>query len=100
MQGLRLATGVMCDHLSPPSPTQVPLIDPLWALPRHVEHVVLKGAYHEGGLALGQMVSHFDENDTGMITEGFAADWSDEELDNIEEKVRPHARSWDQKCYF
>jgi hypothetical protein len=33
------------------------------------------------------MVSHFDEIDVVVITEGFAADRSNEELDNIEEQV-------------
>lgn len=39
------------------------------------------------------MVSHFDEIDAVMIVEGFTTGWSDEELDRIEDQVRPHARS-------
>jgi hypothetical protein len=55
-----------------------------------VERVVVEGAFHGSGLALRQMVSHFDEIDIVMIVEGFAAGHSDEELDAIEDQVRPH----------
>lgn len=93
LQELHLATSEGCNHLAPLSSTQVPLIDRLRALPGHVERAVFEGAFHEGSLALGQMVSHFVEIDIGMIVEGFATGRSDEELDNIKEHVRPHARS-------
>jgi hypothetical protein len=36
------------------------------------------------------MVSHFDEIDSFVIAEGYAAGWSEEELDAIEEKVCPY----------
>jgi hypothetical protein len=61
-------------------------------LPGHVEHGVFEGVFHIGSLALGQMIFHFDEIDTGVIVEGFAADLSDEYLDTIEEQVCPHAQ--------
>lgn len=44
-------------------------------------------------MALGQMVSHFDEIDVVVITESFTAGRSDDELDNIEEHVHPHTQS-------
>jgi hypothetical protein len=69
------------------------LIDWLCALPSHVERAVFKGAFHGGSLALDQMASHFDEIDAGVIAEGFTAGRSDEDLNNIKEQVRPHARS-------
>jgi hypothetical protein len=58
-----------------------------------VEHVVLEGAYHGSSMFLGHMVSHFDEIDVAVIVEGFAISRNDEELDNIKEKVHPHALS-------
>jgi hypothetical protein len=90
---LHLATSEVWDNLAPPSSAHVPLLDRLRALLGHVEHAVFEGAFHGGSLALGQMVSHFVEIDIGMIVEGFATGRSDEELDNIKEHVRPHARS-------
>lgn len=38
------------------------------------------------------MVSHIDEIEVVMIVEGFTIGRSNEELDAIEDKVRPHAR--------
>ena len=81
----------MCDQL-PPS-VEVLLPDRLRALPRHVERVVLEGAYLESNMVLGQIVSHFDEIDASVITEGYATRQSKEELDAIEEQVHPYARS-------
>lgn len=57
----------------------------LWALPSHVECVVAEGAFHGSSMALGEMISHFDEIDAAMIGEGFIADRSSEELDSIED---------------
>jgi hypothetical protein len=51
-----------------------------------------QGAFHRSGLALGQMVSHFDEIDEVVIAEGFAVGQSNKELDAIEDQVRPDAR--------
>jgi hypothetical protein len=61
--------------LSPPPADHaaLALIDRLPVLPGHVERVVLEGAYHGSSIALGQMVSHFDEIDVAMIAEGLAA---------------------------
>jgi hypothetical protein len=95
LQELCLATAHRCGvrpSLSPPPTDHAALDRPAAVLPGHVEHVVLKGAYHGSSIALGQMVSHFDEIDAAMIAEGLAAGRSDEELYNIEEQVRPHAR--------
>jgi hypothetical protein len=39
------------------------------------------------------MVTDFNEIDIVVIADGFVASQSDEELDNIEEQVCPHARS-------
>lgn len=39
------------------------------------------------------MVSYFDEIDTAVIVEGYAASRSDEELDTIENQVCPFAQS-------
>jgi hypothetical protein len=58
-----------------------------------VECIVADSTFHGSGLALGQMVSQFDEIDVAMIVEGFAVDRNDEELDVIEDQVRPHARA-------
>jgi hypothetical protein len=74
VQKLHVATSEVRDHLSPTPPTHAPLIDRLLALLEHVEHVVLEGAFHMGSLALGQMVSNFDEIDVGVITVGFACE--------------------------
>jgi hypothetical protein len=57
-----------------------------------VECAVFEGAFHEDSLALGQMVSHFDEIYAGVIAEAFAVRWSDEDLDAIEGQLHPHAR--------
>jgi hypothetical protein len=35
------------------------------------------------------MVFHFDEIDASIVAEGYSIDRSDEELDVIEEQVRP-----------
>lgn len=88
-----LAVGVVFNHLSPPLSTMVPLIDRLQTLPKHVEHVVLEGAYHGSSMFLGQMVSYFNEIDAAVIVDGFAIGRNDEELDNIKEKVHPNALS-------
>ena len=93
LQELHLAMSEVCGHLAPPPLAQVPLIDQLWALLGHVEHAVFDGAFHRGSLALGQMVSHFNKINVGVIVEGYATGQSDEDLDNIEEQVSPHARS-------
>jgi hypothetical protein len=37
------------------------------------------------------MVSHFDEIDVVVIAEGFAINWSDKELDAIEDQDHPQA---------
>lgn len=58
-----------------------------------MERTIFKGAFHRGSLTLGQMVSHFDKIDAGVIAEGFITGRSDKDLDNIEEQVRPHAHS-------
>lgn len=57
----------------------------------HVERVVTKAVFHGSSIALGRMVLHFDEVDVTVIMEGFATGRSDEELDVIEDQVRPHA---------
>jgi hypothetical protein len=44
-------------------------------------------------MAVGQMVSQFDEINATVIAKGFAAVRSDEELDRIEDQVCPHAQS-------
>lgn len=93
LQGLRQLMGEVCNRLSPPPSTEVPLAKRLRALPRHVVRVVLEGMYLRSSIALGQMVSHFDEIDVIMIVEGYAAGWSEEELDAIEEQVSPHVCS-------
>jgi hypothetical protein len=67
------------------------LVDWLRSLPSHVERVVAESAFHGNGLALGQMVSHIDEIEVVVIVEGFTIGRSNE-LDAIEDKVRPHAR--------
>jgi hypothetical protein len=38
------------------------------------------------------MVSHFDEIDVVVITEGFASGQTDEELDSIKDQVHTYAR--------
>jgi hypothetical protein len=63
----------------------------LRASPGHVEQVVLEGAYLGSSMALGKMVSHFDEIDTAVIAEGYLVERSNEELDAIEEQVHPYA---------
>jgi hypothetical protein len=93
LQELRRVAGEVCDRLSPPPSVGVLLSERLLALPGHVERVVLKGAYLGSSMVLGQMVSHFDEIDAAVIAEGYATGRSEEELDVIEEQVRPHARS-------
>lgn len=55
--------------------------------------MVFEGAFHGGSLALGQMVSHFNEIDTCMIAKGFVTGQSDKDLVAIEEQVHPHACS-------
>lgn len=67
------------------------LVDRLRALPGHVELVVTKAMFHGSSIALGRMVSHFDEVDIALIVEGFATDRIDEELHVNEDQVRPHA---------
>lgn len=65
-------TGDVCDHLSPPTPSEALLADRLWVLPRHMERVVSEGAY-------------FHEINVVVIAEGYAIERSEEELDAIEE---------------
>lgn len=67
------------------------LVDWLWSLPSHVERVLAESAFHDSGVPLGQMVSHFDEIDAAVTDEGFTAGRSHEELDAIEDQVHPHA---------
>lgn len=83
LQDLWQFVGAVCTNLSPLSLIKDPLIDRLWALPGYVECVVVEGAYHGSSMALGQMISHFDEIDTVVIIEGFTVGRSDEELDII-----------------
>jgi hypothetical protein len=89
LQKLHLVASMVCAHLSPPPSTEAPLIDRQRELPDHVERFVVEGICRGGCIALGQMVSHFDEIDAAIIAEGYSADRSDEELDIIEEQVRP-----------
>jgi hypothetical protein len=89
LQELCLVAGMVCAHLSPPPSTEAPLIDCLRELPDHVERFVAEGISQGGGIAFGQMVSHFDEIDTAIIAEGYTTDRSNEELDVIEEQVHP-----------
>jgi hypothetical protein len=42
-------------------------------------------------MILGLNEHGLNEIDAVVIVEGFAADWSDEELDSIEEQMSPHA---------
>lgn len=84
---------MVCAHFSPPVPITVRLIDWLQALPGHVERIFIEGMFHGNNMALGQMVSHFGEIDAVVIVEGSAAGRSDEDLDYVEEQVRPHAQS-------
>lgn len=90
LQDLWLAAGMACAHLSPPALTLVPLTERLWALPSHLERVVVECAFFTSSMALERMVSHFDEIDLVVIVECFAAGRSDEELDQIESQVLPH----------
>lgn len=84
---------MVCAHFSPPVPITVRLIDRLQALPGHVERIFIEGMFHGNNMALGQMVSHFGEIDAVVIVEGSAAGRSDEDLDYVEEQVRPHVQS-------
>jgi hypothetical protein len=89
LQELRMVASMVCAHLSPPPSTKAPLIDRLRELPDHVERFVTEGICRGGGIALGWMVFHFDEIDASIVAEGYSIDRSDEELDVIEEQVRP-----------
>jgi hypothetical protein len=44
--------------------------------------VVAEAPFHGSSIALGRMVSHFNEV---MVAEGFTYGWSDEELEVIED---------------
>ncbi|PWZ54790.1 hypothetical protein Zm00014a_032008 [Zea mays] len=89
---LYLVVGKVCGHLFPLPPIKVPLVGWLQSLLGHAEHVVVVGMFHGSDLALGQMVSHFIEIDASVIAKGFTVG-RNEELDTIEDQVRPHARS-------
>lgn len=89
---LHLATSEVWDNLAPPSSAHVPLLDRLRALLGHVEHAVFEGAFHGGSLALGQMVSHFNKINAGMIMEGFVTGRSYEDLDTTSAPSRSLAR--------
>lgn len=89
LQGFCLVVCQVCSHLSPLPSIEVPLVDRMWSLPRHEERVIAESVFHGSGLALGQMVSHFDEIDTVVIVEAFFVDRSDEELDAIDDQVHP-----------
>ena len=91
LQEFRLVVGRVCAPLLPLPLIKVPLVDRLRALPGHVERVDAEGMFHWSNVALGQMVSHFDEIDVVVIAEGFAIDWSDKELDAIEDQDHPQA---------
>lgn len=84
LQELRLVVGTVCAHFSPPPSTKVPLIDRLRDLPNSMERAVAKGICRCGGVALGRMVSHFDEIDVVIIVEGYSVGQSNKELDAIE----------------
>jgi hypothetical protein len=92
LQELCLVVGKVCGHLFPLPPIKVPLVGWLQSLLGHAEHVVVVGMFHGSDLALGQMVSHFIEIDASVIAKGFTVG-RNEELDTIEDQVRPHARS-------
>jgi hypothetical protein len=64
---------------------ETPLVDQLWALLGHVERVVAEAAFHGSSMALGHMVSHFNEIDVAIVVEGSATSRGDEELDVIED---------------
>lgn len=53
LHALRAATDAVCAHRSPPLLIEVALLDRLWALPSHVDHVVLEGVLHGSSMALG-----------------------------------------------
>jgi hypothetical protein len=63
LQELRRVTGEVCDYLSPPPPAEVLLADRLRVLLGYVECMVFERAYLGSSMALGHMVSHFDEID-------------------------------------
>jgi hypothetical protein len=89
---LSILNGV-CSHLSPQPPLETLLVDRLHVLPGHVECVVVEVEFHDSSIALRRVVSQFNKVNIAVITKGFAFGWSDEELDVIEDQVRPHAQS-------
>ena len=62
-------------------------------LREHVERVVRQAAFFGSSLSFSQAVSHFRElrSVPAPIAEGFAAGVADEEVEKIEDEVRPHA---------
>lgn len=65
----------------------------LAGLQGHVERVVREAAFFGSSLTLAQAVSHFGELHPVLapIAEGFAGDIPDDEVERIEDEVRPHA---------
>jgi hypothetical protein len=58
---------------------------PASGTPSHVKRVVAEAAFHGSSIALGRMVSHFDEVDVVVIVEGFATGRHGEEMDVIKD---------------
>jgi hypothetical protein len=85
LEELRSAIDGVCSHLSLSPLMETPLVDQLWALLGHVERVVAEAAFHGSSMALGHMVSHFNEIDVAIVVEGSATSRGDEELDVIED---------------
>lgn len=48
---------------------------------------MVEATFHGSSIALGRMVSHFNEVDVVVVAEGFVYGRSDEELDIIEDQV-------------
>lgn len=75
----------ICSRLSPLLLVEMSSVDRLQALPSHVKRVVAEAAFHGSSIALGRMVSHFDEVDVVVIVEGFATSRHGDEMDVIKD---------------
>ena len=67
LQVLRPVMDGVCSHIVPRSSVETTLVHRLRVLPGHVEHVVAEATFHGTNIALGRMVSHFDEVNVASI---------------------------------
>jgi hypothetical protein len=86
---LQSVESAVCQSIFGPEATYSRLAE----IPKHVERWISEGAYLGAFMTMAHASSLYRGLDLEAVSQGFTADRTSEEIDAIEDEVRPHAQT-------